>query len=82
MKNVNKAVKESPPPQTGRRRQRKQQQQQQDEEKEEGENEEEDKEEVLSQSLRKRNKNIQENKAMVMNLYAFVFSLYLYKLYV
>lgn len=31
--------------------------------------EEEDKEEVLSQSLQKRDKNIKENKAMVMNLH-------------
>lgn len=33
----------------------------------EDEEEEEDKEEVLSQSLQKRDKNIKENKAMVMN---------------
>lgn len=35
----------------------------------EEEDEEEDKEEVLSQSLQKRDRNIKENKAMVMNLY-------------
>lgn len=39
---------------------------------EEEEDEDEDKEEVLSQSLRKRNKNIQENKAMVMNPFNFL----------
>ena len=38
-----------------------------EEDEEEEEEEEEEKEEVLSQSLRKREKNIQENKAMVIN---------------
>lgn len=45
-----------------------------EEEQEEEEEEDDDKEKVLSQSLRKRDKNIQENKAMVMpshNLFAF-----------
>lgn len=37
--------------------------------KQQDEEEEEDKEEVLSQSLQKRDKNIKENKAMVMNHY-------------
>lgn len=37
----------------------------QDEDEEEEAEEEEDKEEVLSQSLSKRDKNIKENKAMV-----------------
>lgn len=77
-KNVNKSVKETPPPQRARRRQRKQQQQQDEEEEVEveEEEEEEDKEEVLSQSLKKRDKNIQENKAMVMDPYNHVFSPY------
>ncbi|XP_044026922.1 cell division cycle-associated 7-like protein [Siniperca chuatsi] len=61
-KNVKKTVKETPPSQRGRGRQR--MKQQQDEE------EEEDKEEVLSQSLRKRDKNIKENKAMLAKLFA------------
>uniref|UniRef100_A0AAQ4RJ32 Zinc-finger domain-containing protein n=1 Tax=Gasterosteus aculeatus aculeatus TaxID=481459 RepID=A0AAQ4RJ32_GASAC len=62
-KNAKKPVKETPPSQRARGRQR-MKPQQQDEEEEEEEDEEE---EVLSQSLRKRDKNIQENKAMVMN---------------
>lgn len=77
-KNVNKAVKDDPPPQRGRRRQK--QEQPDEEEEEEEEKGEEDKEEVLSQSLRKRDKNIQENKAMVINPSNFLFSPYPYKL--
>ncbi|KAF1381518.1 hypothetical protein PFLUV_G00154830 [Perca fluviatilis] len=68
-KNVKKPVKETPPSQRVRGRQRMKQQQQQQEEEEE-EEEEEDKEEVLTQSLRKRDKNIQENKAMLAKLFA------------
>ncbi|XP_037330263.2 cell division cycle-associated 7-like protein [Pungitius pungitius] len=66
-KNVKKPVKETPPSQRARRSQRMKQQQQQQDEKEE---EEEEEEEVLSQSLRKRDKNIQENKAMLAKLFA------------
>ncbi|XP_054462313.1 cell division cycle-associated 7-like protein [Anoplopoma fimbria] len=73
-KTVKKPVKETPPSQRASGRQRmKQQQQQKQEEKEEEEEEEEeedDKEGVLSQSLRKRDKNIQENKAMLAKLFA------------
>ncbi|KAM7373097.1 hypothetical protein PAMP_007977 [Pampus punctatissimus] len=65
-KNVKKPVKETPPSQ--RTRQRMKQQDEEDEEKEE--EQEEGKEEVLSQSLRKRDKNIQENKAMLAKLFA------------
>ncbi|XP_070778442.1 cell division cycle-associated 7-like protein [Enoplosus armatus] len=68
-KNVKKPVKETPPSQRGRGMQRKRQQQQKKDEEEE-EEEEEDKEEVLSQSLRKRDKNIKENKAMLAKLFA------------
>ncbi|KAM8839978.1 cell division cycle-associated 7-like protein [Spinachia spinachia] len=72
---VKKPVKETPPPQraSGRRRMKQQQQQQQQVKKEEEEDdgeEEEEEEEVLSQSLRKRDKNIQENKAMLAKLFA------------
>ncbi|CAJ1083948.1 Cell division cycle-associated 7-like protein [Xyrichtys novacula] len=63
--NTNKLVKDAPPPQRGRGRQRKQQQKDEEEEKEE-----EEEEEDLSQSLRKRSKNIQENKAMLAKLFA------------
>lgn len=59
-KNVKKPVKETPRSQRAKQRMK-----QQDEGEEE--EQEEDKEDVLSQSLRKRDKNIQENKAMVMN---------------
>ncbi|XP_026205296.1 cell division cycle-associated 7-like protein [Anabas testudineus] len=69
-KNVNKAVKDDPPPQRGRRRQKQEQPDEEEEEEEEAEKGEEDKEEVLSQSLRKRDKNIQENKAMLAKLFA------------
>uniref|UniRef100_UPI0037E7E007 cell division cycle-associated 7-like protein n=1 Tax=Semicossyphus pulcher TaxID=241346 RepID=UPI0037E7E007 len=64
-KTIKKPVKDTPSLR-GRGRQRIKQQQQQDEEEEE----EGDKEEVLSQSLRKRDKNIQENKAMLAKLFA------------
>lgn len=64
--NVKKPAKETPPPQRASRRQ-KMKQQQDEKEDEEVEEEEEDKEEVLSQSLKKRDKNIKENKAMVVN---------------
>ncbi|XP_056271040.1 cell division cycle-associated 7-like protein [Pseudoliparis swirei] len=66
-KNVKKPVKETPPLQRTRGRQRMKQQQQQDEKEEE---EKADKEELLSQSLKKRDKNIQENKAMLAKLFA------------
>ncbi|KAM6903300.1 cell division cycle-associated 7-like protein isoform 1-T1 [Lycodopsis pacificus] len=59
-----KNVKESPPSQRARGSQRMKQQQQDEED------EEEEEEEVLSQSLRKRDKNIQENKAMLAKLFA------------
>ncbi|XP_042291109.1 cell division cycle-associated 7-like protein [Thunnus albacares] len=62
-KNVKKPVKETPPSQRTRQRMK-----QQDEEEEE--EQEENKEDVLSQSLRKRDKNIQENKAMLAKLFA------------
>lgn len=72
--NIKKPAKETPPPQRARRRQNmKQQQQQQDEDENEDEEvaeEEGDKEEVLSQSLKKRDKNIKENKAMLAKLFA------------
>lgn len=58
---VNNATKATPPQKAGRRTRR-----QRDEE--ELQDEEEDKEEALSPSLKKRNKNIQENRAMVVNL--------------
>lgn len=61
-KRATKPVTENPPPQTARGRQAKKKQ-------DEEEEKEEDKEEVLSQSLKKRDKNIQENKAMVTNSY-------------
>ncbi|XP_035537293.1 cell division cycle-associated 7-like protein [Morone saxatilis] len=67
-KNVKNPVKETRSSQRGRGRQR-MKQQQQDEEKEE-EEEEDNKEEVQSQSLRKRDKNIKENKAMLAKLFA------------
>lgn len=66
-KNVKKPVKETPPLQRTRGRQRMKQQQQQQQQDEKEEVEKADKEELLSQSLKKRDKNIQENKAMVMN---------------
>ncbi|KAM9340267.1 cell division cycle-associated 7-like protein [Symphorus nematophorus] len=78
-KNVRKPVKETPPSLRSRGRLRKKQKQQQDEEEEEEEEEnenenekeaEDDKEDVLSQSLRKRDKNIKENKAMLAKLFA------------
>nr|XP_019946334.1 PREDICTED: cell division cycle-associated 7-like protein [Paralichthys olivaceus] len=66
------ANKDSPPPQRARGRQRIEQKQHKDAEEEqlEEEEEEEEKEEVLSQSLRKREKNIKENKAMLSKLFA------------
>ncbi|XP_030267245.1 cell division cycle-associated 7-like protein isoform X1 [Sparus aurata] len=69
---IKKPVEETRPSRRASKRQRtKQQQQQQDEEEEEEEEEEDkDKEEVLSQSLRKRDKNIKENKAMLAKLFA------------
>ncbi|KAI3358039.1 hypothetical protein L3Q82_003057 [Scortum barcoo] len=70
-KNVKKPVKETPRARRGRGRQRmKQQQQDEEEEGEEEVEKEEEKEEVLSQSLRKRDKNIKENKAMLAKLFA------------
>ncbi|XP_058474866.1 cell division cycle-associated 7-like protein [Solea solea] len=76
-KNVRKPVKVSPPSQRASERQRMKLKQhkeaeQKDEEKQEEKQEEEenDKEEVLSQSLTKRDKNIQENKAMLAKLFA------------
>uniref|UniRef100_A0A3Q3K5A1 Zinc-finger domain-containing protein n=1 Tax=Monopterus albus TaxID=43700 RepID=A0A3Q3K5A1_MONAL len=67
-KNVTKPVKETHPPRGVRGRTKtKQQQKQQEEDEEEEETEGEDKDEVLSPSLRRRDKNIQENKAMVTN---------------
>ncbi|XP_071356326.1 cell division cycle-associated 7-like protein [Trachinotus anak] len=66
-KNIKKPVKGAPPSQRTRGRQSMKQRQDEEEEEEE---QEEDKEEVLSQSLRKRNKNIQENKAMLAKLFA------------
>ncbi|KAF0024742.1 hypothetical protein F2P81_023544 [Scophthalmus maximus] len=69
--NVRKPVKDAPPSQRARGRQRvKQKPHKEAEEEEEEEEEEEDKEDVLSQSLRKRDKNIQENKAMLAKLFA------------
>lgn len=65
--NVKKPAKETPPPQRASRRQKMKQQQDEKEDEEVEEEEEEDKEEVLSQSLKKRDKNIKENKAMVVN---------------
>ncbi|XP_035038900.1 cell division cycle-associated 7-like protein [Hippoglossus stenolepis] len=70
------ANKDSPSPPRTRGRQRMKQKQHKDaeeeqlEDEEEDEEEEEEKEEVLSQSLRKREKNIQENKAMLSKLFA------------
>ncbi|XP_026155722.1 cell division cycle-associated 7-like protein isoform X2 [Mastacembelus armatus] len=74
-KKVNKPVKETRTSLRTRGRQRmKQQQQQQQQQKsrqqENVEEEKEEEEEVLSQSLRKRDKNIQENKAMLAKLFA------------
>ncbi|KAK2830270.1 hypothetical protein Q5P01_018201 [Channa striata] len=68
-KNANKAatVKDIPPQ---RARGRQSVKQQLDNEEEEEEEAEEDSEEVLSQSLRKRDKNILENKAMLAKLFA------------
>uniref|UniRef100_A0A8C4HK97 Cell division cycle associated 7 like n=1 Tax=Dicentrarchus labrax TaxID=13489 RepID=A0A8C4HK97_DICLA len=60
-KNVKNPVKETRSSQRGRGRPRMKQQQQEEEKEKE---EEDNKEEVLSQSLRKRDKNIKENKAM------------------
>ncbi|XP_069032337.1 cell division cycle-associated 7-like protein [Embiotoca jacksoni] len=62
-KNAKTPVKESPPSLRTRGRQTMKQKQQKEEE-------EEDKEEALSQSLKKRDKNIQENKAMLAKLFA------------
>ncbi|XP_028256214.1 cell division cycle-associated 7-like protein [Parambassis ranga] len=64
-----KPVKQTPPLRTLRGRQTKKVQKQEDEKKEE-EKEEDDKDEVMSQSLKKRDKNIQENKAMLAKLFA------------
>ncbi|KAI9539792.1 hypothetical protein NQZ68_001724 [Dissostichus eleginoides] len=75
-KSVNKPVKETPSSQRARGRQRMTLRQQLQSEKEEERVEEEEEEEgeaeeeVLSQSLQKRNKNIQENKAMLAKLFA------------
>lgn len=66
--NVKKPVKETPT--TKRARGRLSKKQRQDEEVEEEEEQQEDKEEVLYQSLKKRDKNIQENKAMLAKLFA------------
>lgn len=68
-KRATKPVTENPPPQTTRGRLAKKKQDEEEEEKEE------DKEEVLSQSLKKRDKNIQENKAMVTNSYVLLYVL-------
>nr|XP_046272977.1 cell division cycle-associated 7-like protein [Scatophagus argus] len=70
-KNVKKLVEETPPSQRVRGRQRmKQQEQQKEEEEDEDEDDDKDKQELLSQSLRKRDKNIKENKAMLAKLFA------------
>ncbi|XP_034400958.1 cell division cycle-associated 7-like protein [Cyclopterus lumpus] len=71
-KNVKKPVKETPPlPRTrGRQRMKQQQQDEKEEEEEEEEEEEKDKDKEESQSLQKRDKNIQENKAMLAKLFA------------
>ncbi|XP_018523527.1 cell division cycle-associated 7-like protein [Lates calcarifer] len=81
-KNVRKPSKETPPSQRARGRQRMKQREEEEEEEEdddddeeeeeqeEEEEEDDDKEKVLSQSLRKRDKNIQENKAMLAKLFA------------
>ncbi|KAL3043981.1 hypothetical protein OYC64_003757 [Pagothenia borchgrevinki] len=70
-KSVNKPVKETPSSQRARGSQRMTLRQQlQSEKEEEREEEGEAEEEVLSQSLQKRNKNIQENKAMLAKLFA------------
>lgn len=61
-KNVKAPVKETPRSQRAKKRTK---QQDEGDGGDEGEKKE-DKEDVLSQSLRKRDKNIQENKAMVM----------------
>lgn len=63
-KSVKKPVKGKSPSQISRGRQKVKQKQ--DEEKEEEEDEDKEEEE-LSHSLKKRDKNIQENKAMVLN---------------
>ncbi|KAM7384151.1 hypothetical protein PAMA_011478 [Pampus argenteus] len=68
-KSVKKPVKETPPSQRGRQRM-KQQDEEEEEEEEKEEEPEEEKEEVLCHSLRKRDKNIQENKAMLAKLFA------------
>ncbi|KAK5855198.1 hypothetical protein PBY51_005326 [Eleginops maclovinus] len=69
---VNKPVKETTSSQKGTPRMtlRQQLQNKKEEQREEEEDEEEAEEEVLSQSLQKRNKNIQENKAMLAKLFA------------
>ncbi|CAN9503893.1 unnamed protein product [Ophioblennius macclurei] len=71
-KNAEKPVKEYPRPKRARRGQTETKEQQQPEEEEDNnkEKEEEDGEEVLYQSLKKRDKNIQENKAMLAKLFA------------
>ncbi|XP_008296433.1 cell division cycle-associated 7-like protein [Stegastes partitus] len=67
-RSAKKPVKENPPSQRSRGRQIMKQKPVEKEEEEE--EEEEDKEEVLSPSLKKRDKNIQENKAMLAKLFA------------
>ncbi|XP_023268029.1 cell division cycle-associated 7-like protein [Seriola lalandi dorsalis] len=67
--NVKQPVKETPSSKRARGRPSMKQRRDEEEEEEE-EQQEEDKEEVLYQSLRKRDKNIQENKAMLAKLFA------------
>ncbi|KAG7244956.1 hypothetical protein INR49_024056, partial [Caranx melampygus] len=68
--NVKKPVKETPSSKRARGRPSVKQRQDEEEEEEEEEEQQEDKEEVLYQSLKKRDKNIQENKAMLAKLFA------------
>lgn len=70
-----KPVKENPRPKRARRGRTRKQQHEEDEDQEKADNEEEgedgeEDEEILYQSLKKRDKNIQENKAMLAKLFA------------
>ncbi|KAM9385607.1 cell division cycle-associated 7-like protein isoform 2-T2 [Pholidichthys leucotaenia] len=67
-KKADRPVKKSPPVQTPRGKLKKKQQQQQ--QRDEDDEEEKEKEDILSLSLKKRDKNIQENKAMLAKLFA------------
>lgn len=69
-KDAKKPVKENPHSKRACRGRSKKQQHEENEEKEDDEEEREDGEEVLYQSLKKRDKNIQENKAMLAKLFA------------